>query len=61
MTAFPAASGQVAGTFFIMVGTLSSFVVVGTFFVVVEFSFEAACDQVPTEVDIKVFAVGAIR
>ena len=68
MTAFPAASCQVAGTFFVMVGTLSSFVVVGTFFivvgtffVVVGFSFEAACDRVPTEVDIKVFAVGAVR
>jgi len=63
LTAFPAASGRVAGTFFVMVGTLSlsSFVVVGTFFVVVGFSFEAACDWVPTEVDVKVFAVGAVR
>jgi len=61
LTAFPAASGRVAGTFFVMVGTLSSFVVVGTFFVVVGFSFEAACDRVPTEVDVKVFAVGAVR
>jgi hypothetical protein len=45
LTAFPAAFGRVAVTFFVVVG----------------FSFEEACDWVPTEVDVEdAFAVGVV-